>query len=311
MSKLDINILKKLGKLTREIRKEVHAFVKEGIDITEIIDYVETKIFKEGYLPAFPCTVSINDVAAHYTVFDKGQILKTGDLIKVDFGISQNGFITDNAFSIEINTNKYEKLMKANKEGLDSLMKSIQLGTTMSELGEKVDLIAKKHGFNTIHNLCGHQIAINNLHCGMSVPNYKNGDTHQVVDNSEFAIEPFFTLGAPKIKAGHNGNILEIVNDKPVRDPIAKKVLNYIKENYPYLPFSKRWLVEDIIRKINPKAPKAFEKSRVLYALRVLKSNNIIYEHDALVTIDGAIVSQYEDVVVFVDGTKTIITREK
>ena len=42
-------------------------------------------IFNEGYLPSFPCTVSINDMAAHYTVFDEGYILKSGDVIKIDF----------------------------------------------------------------------------------------------------------------------------------------------------------------------------------------------------------------------------------
>ena len=52
-----------------------------------------------------------------------------------------------------------------------------------------------------------------------------------------------------------------------------------------------------------------FEKRKVLYALKILKSNNIIYEYEALATIDGAFVSQYEDSVVFNSGKKVIITR--
>ena len=309
MSKLDFEILCNLGKLTKQIRKEVFQIVKEGIDIKEIINFVENKVFTEGYMPAFPCTVCINDVAAHYTVFDDSYILKKGDLVKVDFGICHNGFITDNAFTVEITTNNYSKLIEANLNGLNKIMDKIDLGITMSELGEIVENVAKDNGFNTIHNLRGHQISKYDLHSGISVPNFKSNDTAIVTENMELAIEPFFTLGAPMVKNKGNSNILHLMNDKPIRDPIAKKILEHIKENYPKLPFSKRWLVDDIIKSLNPISNGAFEKRKVLYALKLLKLNNNIYEYDALATVDGAMVSQFEDSVVFIDNRKTIITR--
>ena len=309
MSELDIDILEKLGKLTRVIRKEVSVLPKAGMDITQIIDYIEKRIFEEDCMPAFPATVSINDVAAHYTVFDEGYLLKKGDLIKVDFGISQDGFMTDNAFTVEIETNEYEDLIKANLEGLNAVMNKAQIGVTMNELGETVHGVAKKYGYETIHNLCGHQIARNNLHSGLSVPNFANKNLQKIEDDMQFAIEPFFTKGNPKVKSCGSSNIIHLKGSKPVRDPIAKKVLDYVKENYPYLPFSKRWLVEDIIRKLNSNAPKGFDIKRVKYALKVLKANGVIYEYDALSTVDGSMVSQFEDCVVFVNNKKSIITR--
>ena len=141
---LNLEILEKLGKLTHEIRKEVSKMPKSGMKISEIIDYVEKKIFAEGYLPAFPCTVCVNDVAAHYTVFDDDYELKKGDVIKIDFGISEDGFITDNAVTIEVEDNKYEKLMKANLDGLNAIMEKVEVGVSMSELGATVDAVAKK-----------------------------------------------------------------------------------------------------------------------------------------------------------------------
>lgn len=309
MSKLDIVILEELGRFTKQLRKEVSKIPKVGVDITEIINFIERSIFEKGYLPAFPCTVCVNDVAAHYTVFDDSYILKKGDVIKIDFGISHNGFITDNAISIEVEDNKYQKLFDANLKGLNLVMEEINYGTSMSQLGEIIDKVAVDAGFNTIHNLCGHQIAQNNLHCGLSVPNFKNNDLRKVEDNMELAVEPFFTMGVPKVKNSGLSNILHLVDDKPIRDPIARKVLDYVKENYPHLPFSKRWLVDEIIKKLNPNAKTAFEKRKVLYALKLLKLNNNIYEYDALATVDGAIVSQFEDTVVFVDNKKVIVTR--
>lgn len=312
MEKLNLEILESLGKLTHQIRKEVVKIPKVGVDITVIIDYIEKKIFDNGYLPAFPATVSVNDIAAHYTVFDEGYILKKGDLIKIDFGISHNGFITDNAVSVEVESNEHEALLKANLAGLNAAMKKAELGVSMSDIGKVVDLEAEKAGFNTIHNLSGHQIAINNLHCGLSVPNYENFDNSIIEDNSELAIEPFFTYGVPSIKSGGGGNILHLKNYKPVRDPIAKKLLNYIREHYPFLPFSKRWLVNDIVSKLRSEevSSEALDKRKVLYGLRHLKLHKIVYEYDQLVTEDGALVSQYEDAVVFVDGVKSIITRK-
>lgn len=307
MAILNLQILEKLGKLTREIRKDVSKIPKEGVGILEIINFVEKRIFEKGYLPAFPCTVCVNDVAAHYTVFDENYTLKKGDVIKIDFGISHDGFITDNAFTIEVDDNKYSKLLEANLKGLDAVMEKVDYGVSMSELGKIVYDIAIENGFNTIHNLSGHQISRNNLHCGLSVPNYINNDSRVVGDDMEFAIEPFFTLGDPKVKSCGNSNILHLIRDKPVRDPIAKKVLTYIKENYPSLPFSKRWLLDDIAKEL--RGIDGFEKRKVLYALKVLKTNNIIYEYDALATVDGAIVSQFEDAVVFSEGKKVIITR--
>ncbi|MCA9459685.1 MAG: type II methionyl aminopeptidase [Nanoarchaeota archaeon] len=313
MSHLNIEILEKLGKLTRELRKEVSPLAKTGVDITEIIDFIEKKIFSQNYLPSFPAMVSVNDMAAHYTVFDEGYILKKGDVIKIDFGISESGFITDNAFTVEIDDNKHEKLISTAKACLDAAMETANFGTSMSQIGKSVYDVAKKNGFNTIHNLSGHQIEQYNLHAGFGVPNYDNNDSNKIKNGMQFAIEPFVTYGEPKIKSCRLSNIVHLVNDKPIRDPIAKKVLSYIKEKYPKLPFSKRWLVKGIIQDLNPNANSddGFEKRKVLYALKILKRYNIIYEYDELGTIDGEIVAQFEDCVVFSQNKKSIITRLK
>ena len=312
MEKLDLNILERLGALTKQIRKEASGMGKIGVSINEIINYIEKKIFDNGYLPAFPATVSINDVAAHYTIFDEEVILKKGDLIKIDFGISYKGFITDNACTVEVDSNEHEELMKANFNGLNAALEKANLNVPMSDIGLVVEAEAKKKGFNVIENLTGHQIAINNLHCGLSVPSYENGDMSRIEDNTEIAIEPFFTYGVPRVKNIGGGNILYLKNYKPVRDVIAKKVLAYIKEYYSILPFSKRWLVKEFVENLRNKtiSKGAFDKRKVLYALRILKREGIIYEFDALATEDGALVSQYEDSVVFVDGKKSIITRK-
>lgn len=312
MEDLNLEILKEIGHKTKQLRKEVSKIAKCGVGILEIINFIEKKIFDFGYSPAFPCTVSINEVAAHYTIFDENYILKKGDLIKIDFGIEKDGYITDNATTIEIDTKEFEKLQETNFLALNEAISKITVGTSMSDIGKIVNDIAKKEGFNTIHNLSGHQIGRYDLHCGFSIPNYENGDLKTIENNTQFAIEPFFTKGIPKIKASGNSNILHLVKDKPIRDVIARKLLLYIKEFYPKLPFSKRWLVKDIISNISNEKRRidlALDKKKVLYGLRILKQHGVIYEYEMLSSVDGERISQYEDCIIIKDNIKTVITR--
>ena len=312
MSEFSVEILEELGRFTSNLQKLVLKIPREGSSVKEIVDFVEAQIFKANYLPAFPCTVSINDVAAHYTIFDDDYFLQRGDLVKIDFGVAHEGFITDNAITIEISTSTYSKMLEANKKALDRAVEIIDVGIKVSEIGREVNKIAETKGFNTIHNLSGHQIGRNNLHCGISLPNYDNGSLKEILQESEFAIEPFFTKGEPKVKSGGPSNILHLVKDGNVRDPIAKKILLFIRENFNPLPFSKRWLLKENISKLGIKlksAEKGFEIKKVNYAINILKSLGILYEYDCLKSVDGSYISQFEDTVLFADGKKIVLTR--
>ena len=297
MEKLDLGILTEIGKFTRNIKEEVKKIPKEGTMISEIILFIENSIFKKGYMPAFPATVCINEVAAHYTYFDEDIELKKGDLIKIDFGICHKGFITDNAFTIEITTDKYKLLMQKNLEALNKVLDKIQVGATLDEIGKIVYDTAKENGFNTIHNLSGHQLKKNSLHDGLHIPNYANGSKQKIEEDAELAIEPFFKQGDPLVKSGKPSNILHLKNDAPIRDAIAKNVLAHIRENYPNLPFSKRWLLDK------------FDKRKVIYALKLLKRDKIIHEYEILESVDGSFISQFEETVYFDKDKKIILTR--
>jgi len=298
MGTLDIDILKKLGKFTNDIKKETIDIVKENVSFLEVIEFIENKIIDNGYTPAFPCTICVNEQAAHFTVYDEDITFKMGDVVKVDFGVCCEGFLTDTAFTVEVGTDKYKDLLEANKKGLNAAVELVNVGLSMGELGGVVHKIAKEGGFETIHNLSGHQIGHNDLHCGIHVPNYDNRSNDVVECGMELAIEPFFTTGDPLIKEGKPGNILHLNYFKPVRDPITKRVLDYIVDNYPHLPFSKRWLL------------KKFDKKKVNYAVSILKRNNIILEYNVLVSNNNKVISQFEDTVVFDDNKeKIVITR--
>jgi len=52
------------GKILRETREEMKRFVREGMPIIEVCEKAERLIREKGGKPAFPCNVSINEIAA-------------------------------------------------------------------------------------------------------------------------------------------------------------------------------------------------------------------------------------------------------
>ena len=55
------------GKIASKIREDASKMIKEGALAIDIVEYVESEILKSGAQIAFPCNLSINEVAAHYT----------------------------------------------------------------------------------------------------------------------------------------------------------------------------------------------------------------------------------------------------
>ena len=91
MSQYDKEALEKFrlsGKILRESREEMRSYVRENMSIIEVCEKAEALIKQKGGKPAFPCNVSINEVAAHYTSppNDERRIPEKS-IVKVDLGL--------------------------------------------------------------------------------------------------------------------------------------------------------------------------------------------------------------------------------
>ena len=100
------------------IGKTIHENIKTMIKNKNLKNYsilrlaleIEIEIIKLGnnyskykIKCAFPTGININDVVAHYTPCKKDKtILNSGDVCKIDYGISVDGYIYDGAFTVYI-----------------------------------------------------------------------------------------------------------------------------------------------------------------------------------------------------------------
>jgi len=86
------------GKIAAQVRDEVIDLVEEGARLIDICEWVEKRIRKLGAQPAFPCNISVNEVAAHYTSPPGDEsMIPPKALVKVDIGAHVDGYIADTA----------------------------------------------------------------------------------------------------------------------------------------------------------------------------------------------------------------------
>ena len=292
----DINIekLKQAGEIAKKVKAFAREIIKPGVPLLEIANKIDDKIKELGGKPAFPINLSINEIAAHSTPsFNDTE--KAHGLLKFDVGVHVDGFVADTAFSIDLENSQENKiLIEAAEAGLKDVLEKINLGSQLKEIGGAIERGIKSYGAQPIINLSGHSIDRFNLHAGITIPNYDNSQTYEL-EEGIYAVEPFATSGAGKVKDGKPSGIYHLENNLPVRDQFAREVLSFIKEEYSTLPFCSRWLVKKF-------------GSRALIALKRLEEVHILHHYPQLVEIGRKPVAQAEHTIVLTKKEKIITT---
>jgi methionyl aminopeptidase len=280
------------GKIAKQVKEFAKTIIKKDVPLLKIAEEIENKIISLGGKLAFPVNLCINEIAAHCTPSYNDETLASG-LLKVDIGIHVDGWIADTAFSLDLEDNeKNKELIKASKSALKKSIEIINSKTSLKDIGEIIERTIKSYGFFPIVNLTGHSIDKYELHSDMQIPNIKvNRDIP--IENGLRAIEPFATFGVGKVHDGKPSGIYVLTDDKNPRSPLARKILEFIADEYKTLPFCSRWIV------------KKFGVSS-LFALRELEQNNNIHHYAQLIESSKEKVSQAEESI-FIEGDDVIV----
>ncbi len=282
----------KAGKIASKVREYAKSIIKKDMLLLEIAEKIENKIIELGGELAFPTNLSINEIAAHYTPHHEDKTLASG-LLKIDFGVHIDGWIADTAFSIDLDNNEENKrLIEASEKALENAINITKEKITTSKIGKTIQEAIESFGFSPIINLGGHGLDKYDFHSEPFIPNIddkKNIILHQGI----YAIEPFATSGNGKVYDGKPSGIYILIDNKNVRSPIAREVLNFIKEKYQTLPFCSRW----IVKRFGLKA---------LFGLKQLEENKNLHNFSQLVESSHSKVSQAEHTILVED--KVIVT---
>ncbi|UCH32527.1 MAG: type II methionyl aminopeptidase [Candidatus Bathyarchaeota archaeon] len=232
------------GKIAREVREEMRGFVQEAMPVIEVCEKVEKLIRKKGGKPAFPCNVSIDEIAAHYTSPPNDErLIPSGSIVKVDVGVHIDGYIADTAVTICFNP-EHENLVRAAEAALKNAVKTVYAGISTTKLGSAIQKTIKSYSCRAISNLTGHQINRYLIHTGKSIPNVSHIVGSRIREGEIIAIEPFVTVvnAAGRVREGKQATIFRFVKRKSLKNPEAQKLLSHIEKNFRTLPFTERWL---------------------------------------------------------------------
>lgn len=289
------------GKIAARVMSEVVKEVRPGVKVLKICQLAEKRILEYGASGiAFPCNVSTNEEAAHYTspYGDKKTFPDKG-LVKVDLGAHVNGYLSDTAVTVDLD-GSYEKYIVSAKEALDAAIDTIRPGVKLGEVGGAIEKAIKKHGLRPVHQLSGHQLKPWILHAGKNVPNVSMPGTQKMNLGEMFAVEPFATNGNGTIRSGRISYIYSNdMRNKKKLDKMTLQIRNVARQQFGTLPWASRWLhllktEIDIDAAIH-----TLERAGAIHGYPVLieGKNGMVsqFEHSVFVGPEGAIVTTRRD----------------
>jgi methionyl aminopeptidase len=296
MSRYDNEALEKFrlsGKILRESREEMKQFVREGMTAIDICEKAESLIREKGGKPAFPCNVSINEVAAHYTAPPNDELkIPEKAVVKVDMGVHVDGYVTDTAFTACFNL-EHSSMQSAAEHALAVAIDSIHGDMATSKIGGIIEKTIKNRGFKPISNLTGHSVGRYLIHAGTSIPNVMQLTFSKVKAGEVYAIEPFVTLpdAVGRVENSPKVTIFRLVKAKSVKNPHAKQLLKYIEKNFRTLPFAERWLKDVVPDNKRREAFKELLKCKAVMGypvfIEVSRKPVTQAEHTVLITENG------------------------
>ena len=284
------------GKILRETREEMKGFVRENMPIIEICEKAEALIRKKGAKPAFPCNVSVNEIAAHYTSPPNDETrIPENSVVKVDIGAHVDGYLTDTAVTVCFNP-EHKGLVDAAERALKAAVENVCPEMPTSKLGSIIETTIKSRGFKPVSNLTGHQVGRYVVHTGTSLPNVSQLSFSKIKLGGVYAIEPFVTLpkAAGRVENGDQVTIFRFLKSRSTANPHAKKLLKYVEENFKTLPFAERWLQNVVPPEHHREAFRELLRSKTLmqYPIFVEASGKTVAqaEHTVLIVEDGCVV---------------------
>ncbi len=216
----EIETLRKCGQINARILKEVSKKIKPGVKTSDLDAYAERLLDEAGAISAFlgytpkdvkkpyPAVlcVSINEEVVH-GIPSEEKVLKEGDIVTIDLGVSLDGLITDHAITLPVGKSDESsmKLIRATQEAINAGISTLKIGGHIGDFGAAVLEIAKKYNLSIAEDLSGHGVGYD-VHEEPFVPNAaKAGEGPELKEGMVIAVEPMFTLGKGAVKCLSDG----------------------------------------------------------------------------------------------------------
>ncbi len=216
--------MREAGKILAEVHNEVENFIKPGISTYDIDKFAESIVEKHGatcsfyHLYDFPGNfcISVNDELIH-GIPSKSKIIKDGDVVKVDGGVSYKGFQSDAARTHIVGTASKEihDLVDRTKNSFFEALKVCIPGNHINDIGRTIDEYISQYGYGVVEDYVGHGIGTL-VHEDPEIPNYTcKAKGVKMKKNMTLAIEPMINLGTYEVYTADDNWTVKTADGKP------------------------------------------------------------------------------------------------
>jgi len=217
----EIAKLREGGQKVARILRELREFIEPGVT-TDAIDKRAFELAAEdGDRPAFlhyqpsgaprgfpgSVCVSINDEIVHGIPNEQPRPVKSGDLVKLDFGLVRDGLVTDSATTVAVGeiSDEAKQLMQATSDALDAGVSAVTPHGYTGDVGEAVESVVAERPFYLVKGLAGHGVGYE-VHEDPFLPNEgKAGAGEQFQPGMVIAIEPMLSTGSTDVSVDDDG----------------------------------------------------------------------------------------------------------
>lgn len=209
----EIELMKQSGQILADIHVELRDFIKPGVTTHEIDQFVQERIENQGAIAAqigyegykFATCTSVNDEICHG--FPSQYVLKSGDIVKVDFCVDYQGAISDSCWCYAVGeiSEEHQRLMEVTEKALYLGIEQAQVGNRIGDIGFAIQSYVESQGFGVVRDFIGHGIGPT-IHEGPAVPHYgEAGKGVRLKEGMTITIEPMVTTGTWQMKMDNNG----------------------------------------------------------------------------------------------------------
>lgn len=209
----EIETMHDSGKVLAAIHIQLRDFIKPGITTFDIDKFVHQNIEAAGAVAAqigyngykYATCTSVNDEICHG--FPSNRILKSGDLVKVDFCVDLNGGLSDSCWTYAVGelSPEHQQLMADTHESMMLGIEQAQVGNRIGDIGHAIQTFAEAKGYGVVRDFIGHGLGPS-IHEEPAVPHYgKAGKGLRLKEGMTITIEPMITMGTWQMNMDNNG----------------------------------------------------------------------------------------------------------
>jgi len=209
------------GKHLATILEALRNKVAPGVTAEELDDLAEQMIRDGGDEPCFlgytpegtkrpyPATlcVSINDEVVHGIPNESKKVLKEGDIVGLDLGLTHNGIVVDAAVTVPVGEvgEESKKLLHTTETALAAGIAQAKVGNHMGDVSHAIQKEIESAGFKVVRELGGHGVG-DSVHEEPFIPNFGHpGTGPELVEGMVLALEPISSAGGARVTLASDG----------------------------------------------------------------------------------------------------------